>query len=134
MDLPLFLYPCYHSFGYFLSHLPSHFRWPTQGIVFLTTTLRTMSGTTTKMPTHHHPLCLLLSKCWLCKHKYFRPWSTYMLSPKRHRRRGIGLEIISAPSRQPFLMLWSQWMLMTGSSVLRRSCKWCNATTVRGCC
>jgi hypothetical protein len=35
-----------------------------------------------------------------------------MLNPKCHRRRGIGLEIFSAPSHQPFLMLWSQWMLM----------------------
>jgi hypothetical protein len=40
----------------------------------------------------------------------------------------LGLEIFSALSRQPFLILWSQWMLMIGSGLLRRSCKWCNAT------
>jgi hypothetical protein len=41
------------------------------------------------------------------------------------------LEIFSALSRLPFLMLWSRWMLMIGSSLLRRSCKWCSAITVR---
>jgi hypothetical protein len=137
--LPLFLYPCYCSFGYSLSHLRSHFRWPTQGTMSPPTMLRTLGRTTTtKTPTRCHPRRLLLSKCWLCKHKYFRlysrPWSTCMLNPKHHRRRGIGLEIFSAPSRQPFLMLWSPWMLMTKSSLLRRSYKWCNVTTVRGCC
>jgi hypothetical protein len=138
VDLPLFLYSCYQSFEYSLSHLRSHFKWPTQGTVSPPTTLRTMGRTTTKTPTCRHPLRLLLSKCWLCKHKYFRPysrpWSTYMLNPKHHHRRGIGLDIFSAPSRQPFLMLWSQLMLMAGSSLLRRSCKWCSATTMRRCC
>jgi hypothetical protein len=81
-----------------------------------------------------------LSKCWLCKHKCFRlcsrPWSTCkLLNLKRHhRRRGIGLEMFSALSHLPFLMPWSRWMLMIGSSALRRSCKWCSATTVRRCC
>jgi hypothetical protein len=138
VDLPLFLDPCYRSFEYSLSHLCSHFRWPTQGTVSPPTTLRTMGRTTMKMPTRHHPFRLLLSKCWLCKHKCFRPcsrqWSTYMLNPKCHCRRGISLEIFSAPSHQPFLMLWSQWILMIGSGLLRISCKWCNATTVRRCC
>jgi hypothetical protein len=54
--------------------------------------------------------------------------------PKRHRHRGIGWEIFSALSRQPFLMPWSQWMLMIGSSLLRRSYKWYSATIVRRCC
>jgi hypothetical protein len=58
------------------------------------------------------PLRLLLSKCWLCKERCFRPcnrsWSICMHNPKRHRRRGIGLEIFSALSHQPFLMLWRQ--------------------------
>jgi hypothetical protein len=49
--------------------------------------------------------------------------STCMHNPKCHRRRGIGWEIFSALSQQLFLMLWSQWMLMTHSSLLRRSCK-----------
>jgi hypothetical protein len=92
------------------------------------------------MSTHRHPLRLLLTKCWPCKHKYFRPcsrpWSTCKLLnlKRRHRRRGIGLEIYSSLSRRPFLMLWSRWMLMTSSSLLRRSCKWCNATITRRCC
>jgi hypothetical protein len=138
VDLPLFLYPCYHSFGYSLSHQYSYFRWPTQGIVSPPTMLKTMGRTTTKMPTRHHPLCLLLSKCWLCKHRCFRPcskpWSTYMHNPKRHRHRGIGWEIFSTLSHQSFLMLWSRWMLMIDSSLLRRSYKWCSATTMRRCC
>ncbi len=57
------------------------------------------------------PLRLLLSKCWLCKHRCFRrcsrPWSTCMHNPKRHHRRGIGSEIFSVLSCQPFLMLWT---------------------------
>jgi hypothetical protein len=63
---------------------------------------------TTKMSTRHHPLHLLLSKCWLCKHKCFRPcsrpWSTCkLLSLKRHHhRRGISLEIFHALSSLPF--------------------------------
>jgi hypothetical protein len=139
VDFPLFPYPCYHSFGYSLSHQHSYFRWPTQGTASPPKMRRTMGRTTTtKKPTHSHPLHLLLSKCWLCKHKCFRQcsrlWSTYMLNPKCHHRRGIGLEIFSTLSHRPFLMLWGQWMLMTGSSLLRRSCKWCNAITVRGCC
>jgi hypothetical protein len=44
------------------------------------------------------------------------------------------LKIFSAVSRLPFLMLWSRWMLMIHSSLLRRSCKWYSATTVRRCC
>jgi hypothetical protein len=135
MDLPLFLYPCYHSFGYSLSHQSSYFRWPTQGTESLPTMLKTTGRTTTKTPTHHHPLRLLLSKCWLSKHRCFRPcsrpWSTCMHNPKCHRHRGIGWEIFSALSRQSFLMLWSQWILMIDSSLLRRSCKWCSAATVR---
>jgi hypothetical protein len=140
VDLPLFLHLCYRSFGYSLSYLRSYFRWITQGTVSPTTMLRTMGGTTPKTPTHRHPLRLLWSKCWLCKHKCFRPcsrpWSTCkLLSPKRHhRRQGIGLEMFSALSRRPFLIPWSKWMLMTGSSLLRRSCKWCNATIMRGYC
>jgi hypothetical protein len=106
VDLPLFLYPCYHSFGYSLSHLRSHLRWPTQGTVSPPTMLRIMRGTTTKKSTHHHHLCLLLSKCWLCKHKCFRPrsraWSTCTLNPKRHHHRGIGLAIFSTPSLPTF--------------------------------
>jgi hypothetical protein len=101
------------------------------------TMLKIMRRTTTKMPTRHHPIRLLLSKCWLCKHRCFRscsrPWSTCMHNPKHYRHRGIGWEIFSALSRQSFLMLWSRWMLMIGSSLLRRSCKWCSATTVRRC-
>jgi hypothetical protein len=98
---------------------------------------KTMGRTTTKTPTRCHPLHLLLSKCWLCKHRCLRPcsrpWSTSMHNSKRHRRRGIGWEIFSALSCQPFLMLWSQWMLMFGSSLLSRRCKWCSATTMRRC-
>jgi hypothetical protein len=90
------------------------------------------------MPTQSHPLHSLLSKCWLCNRRCFRPcsrpWSTCMHNPKHHHHRGIGWEIFSALSRQSFLMLWSRWMLMIGSSLLRRSCKWCSATTVRRCC
>jgi hypothetical protein len=84
------------------------------------------------------PLRLLLSKCWLCKHRCFilcsRPCSAYMHNPKRHRHRGIGWEIFSALCHQPFLMLWSRWMLMIGSSLLRRCCKWYSTTIVRRCC
>jgi hypothetical protein len=138
VDLPLFLYPCYYSFWYSLSHQYSYFRWPTQGTVSPPTVVKTMGRTTTKMPTHRHSLCLLLSKCWLCKHRCFRPcnrpWSTYMHNPKRHCRHGTGWEIFSALSHQSFLILWSRWMLMIGSSPLRRSCKWCSAITVRRCC
>jgi hypothetical protein len=85
---PLFLYPCYHSPGVSLSHQHLHFRWPTQGTA---TTLAT--GTTTKrttgMSARCHPLLLVLSTCWLCKHKCFRlcsrPWLTYRLLNLRHR-------------------------------------------------
>jgi hypothetical protein len=137
MDVPLFLYPYYLSFGYSLSYQYSYFRWTTRGTMLPPTMLKTMGRTTTKMPTHHHSLCLLLSMCWLCKRKYFRPcsrqWSTCMHNPKHHCHchRGIGWEIFSALSRQPFLMPWSQWMLMIDSSLLKRNCKWCSATTVR---
>jgi hypothetical protein len=105
--LPLILCPCYHSLGYFLSYRRLYFRWPTQGTATTTTTGTTM-GRTTRMLIHRHPLYLLLSKCWLCKHKCFRlcsrPWSTCkLLNLKcRHRRRGIGLEIFSTLSRLPF--------------------------------
>jgi hypothetical protein len=131
VDLPLFLYPCYCSFWYSLSHQYSYFGWPTQGTMSLPTMLKTMGRTTTKTPTRRHPLPLLLSRCSLCKHRCFRPcsrpWSTCMHNPKRHHRRGIGWEIFSALSSQPFLMPWNRWMLMIGSSLLRRSCKWCSA-------
>jgi hypothetical protein len=85
------------------------------------------------------PLHLLLSKCWLYKHKCFRlcrrPLSTCkLLNLKlRHRRQGIGLEIFSSLRHPPFLMLWSRWMLIIGSSLLRRSYKWCS-TTIMGRC
>jgi hypothetical protein len=138
VELPLFLYPCYHSFGYSLSHQCLQFRWPTHGTT-TTMPLRTTTGRTTRMSTRRHPLHLLI-KCCLCKHKCFRLcsrlWSTCkLLNLKyRHHRRGIGLEILSALSRLPFLMLWSQWMLMISSSLLRRSCKWFSATIMRRCC
>jgi hypothetical protein len=138
MDLPLSLYPCHHSYGYSLSPQSSYFRWPTQGTVLPPTMLKTTGRAITKKPICRHPLRLLLSKCWLCKHRCFRPcskpWSTSMHNPKCHRRQGIGWEIFIALSRQPFLMLWSRWMLMIGSSLLRRSCKWYSATIVRRCC
>jgi hypothetical protein len=133
-----YLVLAYYSFGYYLSHQSSYFRWSTQGTVSPSTMLKIMGRATTKKPTRRHPLCLLLSKCWLCKHRCFRPcsrpWSTCMYNPKRQRRRGIDWEIFSALSRQPFLMLCSQLMLMIGSSLLRRSCKWFSATIVRRCC
>jgi hypothetical protein len=138
VDLPLFLYPRYRSFGYSLSYQYSYFIWPTKGIISPPTMLKTTGRTTTKTPTHHHRLRLLLSNYWLCKHRCFRPcskpWSTCMHNPKHHRRRGICWENFSALSRQSFLMLWSQWMLRIGSSLLRRSCKSCSTTTVRRCC
>jgi hypothetical protein len=120
-------FPCHHSFGYSLSHQSSYFRWLTRGTVLPPTMLKTMGKATTKKPTRRQPLRLLLSKCWLCKHRCFRPcskpWSTYMHNPKRHDHRGIGSEIFSALSRQPFLMLCTRWILMIGSNLLRRSCK-----------
>jgi hypothetical protein len=125
----VFLYPYYRHLGYCLSHQCLYFRWPTQGTAITTTTMGTTTKRTTSMSIHRHPLCLLLSKCWLCKHKCFRlcsrPWSTCRLHnlKRRHRCRGIGLEIFSALSHLPFLMRWSRWMLMTSSSLLRRSCK-----------
>jgi hypothetical protein len=128
---PLFLHPCYRSLGYSLSYQCLYFRWPTQE------TATTTMERTTRMRIHRYPLYLLLSKCWLCKHKCFRlcsrPWSICKLLNLKHchRCRGIGLEIFSALSHPPFLMLWSIWMLMIGSSPLRRSCKWCSATTER---
>jgi hypothetical protein len=121
-----------------LSHQHLCFKWPTQGIT--TTTTGTTTGRTTRMSTRHHPLRLLLSKCWFCKHNYFRPcnrpWSTCrLLHLKRHpRHQGIGLESFSALSRLPFLKPWSQWMLMIDSSLWRRSCKWFSAASVRRCC
>jgi hypothetical protein len=130
-------FPCHHSFGYSLSHQSSYFRWSTRGTVSPPTMLKTMGKATTKKPTRLHPLRLLLSKCWLCKHRCFRPcsrsWSTCMHNPKRHHHRGIGSEIFSVLSRQPFLILWTRWMLMIGSNMLRRSCKWYNTTIVRWC-
>jgi hypothetical protein len=136
--LPLILYPCYCSLGHSLSHQLLYFNWATQGTATTTITGKTMERTT-RMSIRRHPLRLLLSKCWLCKHKCFRlcskPWSTCrLLNLKRHHhRRGIGLEIFSALSYLHFLMPWSRWMLMISSSLLRRSCKWCSATTVRRC-
>jgi hypothetical protein len=106
---PLFLYPCYHSLGYSLSHQCLYFRWPTQGTT--TTTTGTTMERTTRISTRHHPLHLLLSKCWLCKHECFRlcsrSWSTCrMLNLKhRHNHRGIGFEPFSALSHLPFLKL-----------------------------
>jgi hypothetical protein len=136
---PLFLCPYYRSLGYSLSYRHLYFRWPPQGTAIRTTTGTTME-ITTGMSIRRHPLHLLLSKCWLLKHKCFRLCSKSWLTCKllnlkrRHRHRGIGLEIFSALSRLPFLMPWSQWMLMIGSSLLRRSCKWCSATPMRMCC
>jgi hypothetical protein len=131
-------FSCHHSFGYSLSHQTSYFRWSTQGTMSPLTLLKTIGRATTKKPIHCHPHYLLLSKCWLCKHRCFRPcsrpWSTCMHNPKRHHHRGIAWEIFSALSCQPFLMLWTQWMLMIGSNLLRRSCKWYSATIVRRCC
>jgi hypothetical protein len=135
----LFLCPCYRSLGYSLSHQCLYFRWPTQGTTTTTTTGITMDRTA-RMSIRRHPLRLLLSKCWLCKHKCFRlcnrPWSTCQLLnlEHRHSHRGIGLEIFSTLSHLPLLMLWSQWMLMIGSSLLRTSCKWCSAIIMRRCC
>jgi hypothetical protein len=90
-------FPCHHSFGYSLSHQSSYFRWSTQGTMLPPIMLKTMGRATTKKPTSHHPLRLLLSKCSLCKHKCFRPcsrpWSTCMHNPKCHHRRGIGCDI-----------------------------------------
>jgi hypothetical protein len=69
------------------------------------------------MSTRRHPLRLLLSKCWLCKHKYFRPcsrpWSTCKLLNLKHHHRcqEIGLEIFNALSRLPFLKPWSRWIV-----------------------
>jgi hypothetical protein len=125
-------------FGNSLSHQRLYFRWPTQGTA-ATTILRKTMRRTTRMSTRRRPLRLILSKCWLCKHKCFRtcskPWSTCkLLNPKRrHCRRGIGLEIFSALSHRTFLMLLSQWMLVIGSSLLRRCCKGCSATIMRMC-
>jgi hypothetical protein len=113
MDLSPIPLPCSHSLEYSLSHPCLYFRWPTQGTATTTTTWTTTERTT-KMSTCRHPLRLHLSKCWLCKHKCFRLcsrlWSTCrLLNLKcRHRRRGISFEIFSAPSRLPFLMLWSR--------------------------
>jgi hypothetical protein len=138
MDFPLFVCPCCHSLGYCLSHQCLYFRWPTQGTATIATTGTTM-GRTTRMSIHRHPLCLLLRKCQHYKHKFFRlcsrPWSTCKLLSLKccHHRHGIGMEIFSALSHLPFLMLWSRWMLMITSSLLRRSCKWCSVTTMRRC-
>jgi hypothetical protein len=135
---PLFLWPLYRSLGYSLSHQHLYIRWPTQGTT--TRALGTTTGRITRMSIRRHPLRLFLSNCGLCKHEFFRlcstPWSTCKLLNLKHchHHRGIGLEIFSALSRLPFLMLWIRWMLMTGSSLLRRSCKWCSATTVRRSC
>jgi hypothetical protein len=138
VDLPLSFFPCHHSFGDFLSHQSSYFRWSTQGTVSPPTMLKSKGIATTKKPTRRHPLRLLLSKCWLCKYRCFRPcsrpWSTCMHNPMCHRHQGIGWEIFSALTHQPFLMLWSQCMLMIGSSLLRRSCKWYSTTMMRRCC
>jgi hypothetical protein len=104
-------FPYHHSFGYSLSHQSSYFRWSTRGTVSPPAMLKIMGKATTKKSTRRHPLRLLLSKCWLCKHRCFRPcskpWSTCMHNPKRYHRRGIGSEIFSVLSCQPFLMLWT---------------------------
>jgi hypothetical protein len=137
MDFSIIALPLLSFF--WISHQRLYFRWPTQGTATKAATETTMERTT-RMSICRHPLHLLLSKYWLCKHKCFilcsRPWSTCkLLNLKRHHcRRGIGLEIFSALSHLPFLILWSRWMQMIGSSLLRRSCKWCSATTVRRCC
>jgi hypothetical protein len=73
VDLPLSFFPCHHSFGHSLSHHSSYIRWSTQGTVSPPTMLKIMGRTITKKPTRRHPLRLLLSKCWLCKHRCFRP-------------------------------------------------------------
>jgi hypothetical protein len=73
MDLPLSFFPCHYSFGYSLSHQSSYFRWSPQGTVSPPTMLKTLGRATTKKPSCRHPLRLLLSKCWLCKHRCFRP-------------------------------------------------------------
>jgi hypothetical protein len=131
--LPLILYPCYRSLGYSLSHQCLYLRWPTQGTATTTTTMGTTTERTIKMSIHRHPLRQPLSKYWLCKHKCFklcsRPWSTCRLLDLKccHGHGRKGLEIFSALSRRPFIMLWSRWMLMIGSSPLRRSCMWCSA-------
>jgi hypothetical protein len=100
------LSPCHHHFGYSLSHQSSYFRWSTQGTASPPTMVKAMGRATTKKPTRCHPLHLLLSKCWLCKHRCSRPcsrpWSTCMHNPKRHHHRRIGWEIFSALSCQPF--------------------------------
>jgi hypothetical protein len=101
----LFHCPCYRSLGNSLSHQRLYFKWPTQG------TATTTMERTTRMSIRRHPLRLHLSKYWLCKHKCFRlcsrPWSICKLPNLKchHRHRGIGLEIFSALSRLPFLML-----------------------------
>jgi hypothetical protein len=135
VELSLFLTPATVLFENSLSHQRLYFRWPTQGTA-TTTTLRTTMGRTTRISTHRRSLRILLRKCWICKHKCFRPWSVCKLPNLKchHRRRGIGLEIFSALSHRTFLMLWSQCMLMIGSSLLRKSCKWCSATIMRRCC
>jgi hypothetical protein len=42
VDLPLSFFSFHYSFGYFLSHQSSYFRWSTQGTVSLPTMLKTM--------------------------------------------------------------------------------------------
>jgi hypothetical protein len=122
--------PCHHSFGHSLSHQFSYFIWSTQGTVSPPTMLKIMGRAITKKPTCRYPLRLLLSKCWLCKHRCFKPcnkpWSACMHNPKCHHRRGIGSVTFSALS--------TRWMLMIGSNMLTRSCKWYSATIVRRCC
>jgi hypothetical protein len=108
---PLFLCPYYHSLGYSLSHQRLYFRWPTQGTA-TTTKVGTTMERITRMSICYNPIRLLLSKCWLCKHKCFRLCSLRstckLLNLKRRpHRQGIGLEIFSALRHLPFIMLWS---------------------------
>jgi hypothetical protein len=48
--------------------------------------------------------------------------------------RETDLETFNAPRPLLSHTLWSQWMLTIGSSLWRRSSKWCVATTMRRCC
>jgi hypothetical protein len=127
MELALFLYPCYRSsWEFFISSTL---------ILHMANTRNRNNNAENNNGENNQDVNpppspnLLLSKCWLSKHKCFRscnrPCSTCKLlnSKRRHHRRGIGWETFRVLSCRPFLMLWSQWMLMIGSSLLRRSCK-----------
>jgi hypothetical protein len=138
VELPLFLYPRYRSFWEFFI--------PSTLILQMANTRNSNNNAENNNVENIQdvspppPPCLLLSKCWLCKNKCFRPynrqWSTCkILNPKWHHScQGIGLEIFNIVSHQPSHTLWSQWMLMIDSSPFRRSCKWYSATIMRRCC